>query len=112
MTFATAGPKINTGMKTSAQLQAHKSLGEIIAKGAESKQEIILNYINSCFTQSSKCGWVQWSHHKKINIYAHTGSGNVLRMAQVQHDSPNEEIMKAKSFQPKNRGPGDSYDPT
>lgn len=80
-------------------------------KGSREQIEIILNYINSCFTQSSKCGWVQWSHHKKINIYAHTGSGNLLRMAQVQHDSPNEEIMKAKSFQPKNRGPGDSYDP-
>lgn len=38
-------------------------------------------------------------------------SGNVLRMAEVQHDFPNKEIMKAKSFQPKNRGPGDSYDP-
>lgn len=37
VTFATAGPKINTGMKTSAQLQAHKSLGEVTGKGAESK---------------------------------------------------------------------------
>lgn len=33
------------------------------------------------------------------------------RMAEVQHDFPNEKIIKAQSFQPKNRGPGDSCDP-
>lgn len=63
--FATAGPKVNTGMGTSAQLRAHRSLGEMAGREHRAKRKIILNCVNSCFIQRSKCGWVRWYHHKK-----------------------------------------------